>query len=58
MGHAPEATEQLPSGGRRKTVVDVASPFPAIVEALQIAISAVQARARPEVDATCTNDSP
>ena len=61
------ATEQLPSAEhpgqafsivRRKTAIDVASPFPAIVEALQTAISAVNARARPKVEATCTNDSP
>ena len=56
-GADPGATEQLPSGGRRKTAIDVASPFPAIVGALQTAIAAVQARVRSEVEATCTNDS-
>ena len=65
-GADPCATEQLPSAEhpgqafsivRRKTAIDVASPYPAIVEALQTAISAVQARARPEVEATCTKDN-
>ena len=56
-GADPGATEQLPSGSRRKTAIDVASPFPAIVEALRTAIAAVQARARPEVEATCINES-
>ena len=65
-GADPCATEQLPSAEhpgqafsivRRKTAIDVASPYPAIIEALQTAISAVDARARPEVEATSTRDN-
>ena len=65
-GADPSATEYLPSAEhpgqrhsivRRKTAIDVASPFPAIVAALQMAISAGNARARPVVRTTDTTDT-
>ena len=56
-GADPCATEQLPSGGKRKTAIEIASPFPAIVEVLRAAGAARQARARTEVEATFISDS-
>ena len=65
-GADPRATEHLPSAEhpgqmfsivRRKTAIDVASPFPAIVAALQMAISAGNARASPAVKTTDANDT-
>ena len=65
-GADPCATEQVPSADltgprprvvRRKTAVEVASTCPAIVEALQTAITAAHVRTRPVVETADTSDN-
>ena len=66
-GADPYATEWLPPGEttsqqppvvRRPTAVDVASPYPLVVEALQAARLAANARASVEIDVMGTPDTP
>ena len=66
-GADPYATEWFPPAEttaqrhpvvRRMTAVDVASSYPLVVEALQAARLAANARARAEVDVMVTPDTP